>query len=210
MKDRTGGEDGLPNDVAVIPTRYTCRKSRTTYFTPSNFTEETMTASASPPACKISRSFVYGLRLGELYSGQALYCLHGGGQGSREKDAGHVIVYGASSLGVIHDLVTNTQKFFDKHDDELTCITVDPSCNYVLSGQLGAYRVSWLGWYIFVVGITSFAHHIITINRQVSSTVPLGRTHRRICERDRQRLLFSSSVCCYFQPRHCLRVCCWL
>jgi hypothetical protein len=139
VKDRTGGGEGLPNEVAPIPTRYTCSKSRTTYFTPSNFDEGVMKASAAPPACEVTRDHVFGLRLGEMYSGQALYCLHGGGQGSREKDAGHVIVYGASSLGVVHDLVSNTQLFFDKHDDELTCITVDPSCNYVLSGQLGGF-----------------------------------------------------------------------
>lgn len=138
VRDRTGGGDGLPNDIAPPPTRYTCSKSRTTYFTPSQFSEDMMKASAAPPACTVTRDHVYGLRLGEMYSGQALYCLHGGGQGSRAKDAGHVLVYGASSLGVVHDLVTNTQIFFDKHDDELTCITVDPSCNYVLSGQLGA------------------------------------------------------------------------
>ena len=70
-----------------------------------------MKASAAPPACEVTRDHVYGLRLGEMYSGQALYCLHGGGQGSRERDAGHVIVYGASSLGVVHDLVTNKQIF---------------------------------------------------------------------------------------------------
>ena len=137
VKDRTGGGDGLPNAVAPLPTRYTCSKSRTTYFTPSNFSEDGMKVSAALPACDVERDYVYGLRLGELYSGQALYCMHGGGQGSREREAGHVVVYGASSLGVVHDLVTNTQIFFDKHDDELTCITVDPSCNYVLSGQLG-------------------------------------------------------------------------
>lgn len=138
VKDRTGGEDGLPNAVAPIPSRFTCGKSRTTYFTPSNFTEDVMKSSAALPACDVTRDYVFGLRLAELYSGQAMYCLHGGGQGSREREAGHVVVYGASSLGVVHDLVTNTQIFFDKHDDELTCITVDPSCNYVLSGQLGA------------------------------------------------------------------------
>ena len=141
VKDRSGGGDGLPNDVAPIPTRYTCSKSRTTYFTPSNFTEDVMKVSASNPACDITRDHVYGLRVNELYSGQALYCLHGGGQGSREEDAGHVIVYGASSMGVVHDLVSNTQLFFDKHDDELTCITVDPSCSYVLSGQLGEWFI---------------------------------------------------------------------
>jgi hypothetical protein len=108
---------------------------------------------------------VYGLRLAELYSGQALYCLHGGGQGSREKEQGHIVVYGASSLGVIHDLVTNTQLFFDKHDDELTCITVDPSCNYVLSGQLGQSVSQGVSqaviWSLYVSCILLLIHYAI-------------------------------------------------
>lgn len=113
--------------------RYICSKSRTTLAKPTNFDINSLTVSATPPACNLQREFIYGLRLSELYSGNAIYAATGPLWSQGE----HKVIYGASSLGVVHDLSTNTQIFFDGHDDELTCISIDPTCTYVLTGQLG-------------------------------------------------------------------------
>jgi hypothetical protein len=116
-----------------VQERYICSKSRTTLSKPTNFDVKYLTASATLPACNLRRDFIFGLRLAQLYSGNAVYCASGPCWSEGE----HKIIYGASSMGVVHDLSTNTQIFFDKHDDELTCISIDPTCTYVLTGQLG-------------------------------------------------------------------------
>ena len=132
--DKTAGQ-ALPNEVSLsdVKEKYVCSKSRTTYMTPTNFTVENLQTSASPPSCEITRSHVFGLRVAELYSGKGLHCLraHEGDKAQR------YLVYAASSLGVVHDIASNTQKFFDGHSDEITCISVDPTSTFVVTGQLG-------------------------------------------------------------------------
>lgn len=134
VRDKTGGQ-ALPNEVSIsdVKEKYVCTKSRTTYLRPTNFTVDALQASATPPNCEIARSHVFGLRVAELYSGKGLHCLqpHEGDKASR------LLVYAASSLGVVHDVASNTQKFFDGHSDEITCINVDPTSTFVVTGQLG-------------------------------------------------------------------------
>jgi len=135
VKDKSGDGNNLPNEstTLTVKDKYICSKSRTTYLTPTTFTVEDLQASACPPACKVNRSYVFGLRLADLYSGQGIHCLPPIGRGDRQR----VLVYAASSMGVVHDLSSNTQIFFDKHSDELTCINIDRSGTYALTGQLG-------------------------------------------------------------------------
>jgi hypothetical protein len=128
------GAPPLPtaNTISAVPEKFICRKSRTTYTTPTNFTAAQMQISATPPACRIKRRFVYGLQLKSLYSGPAFHCLK-----AAKEDRSRVVVYAASALGVIHNLSTNDQVYFDGHTDEITCLSVDPSGTYVVSGQIG-------------------------------------------------------------------------
>lgn len=132
--DKTGGQ-ALPNEVSLadVKEKYVCSKSRTTYQKPTNFTVEDLQASATEPACTVTRNHLFGLRVSELYSGKALHCLqsHPGDKAQR------YVVYAASSLGVVHDVASNTQVFFDGHSDEITCISVDPTSTFVVTGQLG-------------------------------------------------------------------------
>ena len=133
--DKNTGGDTLPMAVTLsdVKEKYVCSKSRTTYTKPTNFTVEDLQASAAPPSCEITRNHIFGLRVSELYSGRGLHCLreHEGDKGQR------YLVYAASSLGVVHDMTSNTQKFFDGHSDEITCISVDPTSTFVVTGQLG-------------------------------------------------------------------------
>ena len=50
---------------------------------------------------------------------------------------GATIVYAAASLGIVHNLATNKQLFFDAHDDDVTCITVSNDGLYAATGQMG-------------------------------------------------------------------------
>lgn len=47
------------------------------------------------------------------------------------------IVYGAGSLGIVHNLAANTQTFFEGHDSDITCITVSSDGRYAATGCAG-------------------------------------------------------------------------
>ena len=113
-----------------VKQKYICSKSRMTYLTPSGFDSSVLAISSQPPQCSVRRGFVMGLRT-EIYSGDAVTCLNSSAGGDR------VIAYAASSLGIVHNLTTNTQMHFEAHDDEITCFTIDPSNTLAASGQLG-------------------------------------------------------------------------
>lgn len=49
---------------------------------------------------------------------------------------GATLVYSAAGLGVVHDLATNSQLFFDGHEDDVTCVTVSPDGTYAATGQV--------------------------------------------------------------------------
>ena len=52
------------------------------------------------------------------------------------------IVYTAGKYGVVYTKDGNTQTFFDKHDDDITCLDVDgPSGRFAASGQRGVSGV---------------------------------------------------------------------
>lgn len=52
-----------------------------------------------------------------------------------------LLVYSSAALGVVHDLKTNTQVFFDEHTDDVTCLALCPQMyqgNFlVATGQMG-------------------------------------------------------------------------
>jgi hypothetical protein len=54
------------------------------------------------------------------------------------ESAGDRVVYSSAALGVVHDLVTGEQSFFEGHTDDISCITMAPgSLGLVATGQVG-------------------------------------------------------------------------
>jgi hypothetical protein len=47
------------------------------------------------------------------------------------------IVYNAAGLGVVYDVKSNTQKFFDLHIDDVTAIDYCEATGNVATGELG-------------------------------------------------------------------------
>lgn len=117
---------------SFIPEKFICSKSRTTYLKPTYLTEKHLEASGNSPSCNLTKSFVFGFKLVDLYSGPKFYCLK-----PVKENQHRIIVYTTASLGIIHNLTTNTQNYFEGHTDDITCFNVDSSSNYVVSGQLG-------------------------------------------------------------------------
>lgn len=58
----------------------------------------------------------------------------GGGAQQRQDNR---VVYAGGALGIVHDLASNTQDFFDGHDDDVTCISVSPDGSLAATGQVG-------------------------------------------------------------------------
>ena len=112
-----------------IPLRFTTRKSRTALATPSAFNLSTIEQSARPPPYECVKDHIFGLQC-NLHSGNALLPY----PGSR----GDKVVYAAAAVGIVHDLVTGKQCFFEEHDDDITCIAVAPgTIGLAATGQLG-------------------------------------------------------------------------
>lgn len=114
------------------PRRLICSKSRTSYLTPSYFPPKLLKQSDSLPPVSVSKHYVFGFRSKELYSGSPIHCLP-----PIRSECNHVVIYSAASLGVIHDLTLNAQSYFEGHTDDITCLSLDRSGMYVVSGQLG-------------------------------------------------------------------------
>jgi hypothetical protein len=123
-----------------VPGKFICSKSRTTYLTPTYFTRQHLKLSNAPPRQRISKKFVIGFSWKNLYSGTPLHCLP-----PSRTNTNHRIIYPAASLGVIHDLTSNTQSYFEGHTDDITCLDVDPSGTYAITGQLGMHRADQYG-----------------------------------------------------------------
>lgn len=127
------GPENLPNPptrntVPELQDKFIFPKSQNTLVKPSGYTGKDLLSSAALPACTVRRSFAFGVRLPkDLYSGQAI---HTSSDGS--------LIYAAASLGVIHKISDMTHSFFDEHDCEITCINIDFSGRYVVTGQTGA------------------------------------------------------------------------
>ncbi|EQC41165.1 hypothetical protein SDRG_01142 [Saprolegnia diclina VS20] len=47
------------------------------------------------------------------------------------------IVYHVAALGVVYDSSTNTQTFFEGHDDDIVCLALHPNGSCVATGQMG-------------------------------------------------------------------------
>ena len=47
------------------------------------------------------------------------------------------LVYTSGGTGIVHNLATNSQLFFDGHEDDITCVTVSQDGSYAATGQMG-------------------------------------------------------------------------
>ncbi len=65
-----------------------------------------------------------------VYTGTRGTTAGGGGRGS----TGCSVVYAAAALGVVHDLATNTQHFFDGHTDDVSCLCLSGDGRLAASG----------------------------------------------------------------------------
>jgi hypothetical protein len=135
-----------------MPLRFVSNKSRSALVVPSHIDPvAAVNRSNSLPPYDLVRRHVFGMSATQ-YSGNALYALPstpttfhtggaGGGYGAGGGGGGGgvgggssrsnpdfidpaCIVYAAAGLGVVHDLSSNKQHFFEGHDDDITCITV--------------------------------------------------------------------------------------
>ena len=50
---------------------------------------------------------------------------------------GATVVYATAGMGVVHNLRTNTQLFYDGHKDDITCITISVDGALVATGCMG-------------------------------------------------------------------------
>jgi hypothetical protein len=135
-----------------VPRLLQYKNCNSTVSPPSQWNPKDMTRSALEPKAKLSLAHVYGYR-GTHDSANLFYIPGGGGgggrKGSRNSKGGKgsrgggggrsELAYYTAAAGVVLDTHENTQRFFLGHDDEITCLTVDPSGRYIATGQLGKY-----------------------------------------------------------------------
>ena len=51
---------------------------------------------------------------------------------------GDRVIYSSAALGIVHNLITGEQNFFEGHTDDISCITLAPgSLGLVATGQVG-------------------------------------------------------------------------
>ena len=113
----------IPHDR--IPKRITYKQSKTPVQPPSDWDPRDITRSAQLPEKGLELEFVYGCE------GQSI------GPCSCFNRQGH-LVYMVAALGVVYDVGTHTQRFFAGHDDDMTCLAIDPTGSKIVSGQMGS------------------------------------------------------------------------
>jgi WD40 repeat protein len=107
--------------IDEVPLRFLSRKSRTSLTAPSNFDTSLLMRSSKLPEFEIVREHAYGMSC-SIASGNIVNSLANTGRNnSGRKDT---IVYASAALGIVHDLSTNKQDFFDFHADDVTCISI--------------------------------------------------------------------------------------
>lgn len=75
-----------------------------------------------------------------MYSGHLIHAVPSAVLGNtkivgREND--NVMIYATSAIGVVHNVKTNTQSFFEGHTDDVCCISMSLDGHTVATGQVG-------------------------------------------------------------------------
>ncbi|OQS03517.1 microtubule-associated protein, partial [Thraustotheca clavata] len=79
---------------------------------------------SQPPSTTLKRSHVYGYQA-QNASNNVRYLNN------------NRIVYHVAALGIVYDPVSNSQHFFEGHDDDIVCLALHPNGNYIATGQMG-------------------------------------------------------------------------
>lgn len=182
-----------PSDIRLnnIPKRFITRKCRTAYPTPSNFSLSTLQQSASPPSVVCRKDNVHGCNVTGLYAGSPLHRVASGRGGLG------CVVYVTAALGLVHNLDTNEQLFFEGHNDDISCVNTSTSSSggeeageWIATGQMGkrSYVCIWqpfgderlplpafqkIGEGYFSRGVCAVALSPQVVNSKTRSTQPL-------------------------------------
>jgi hypothetical protein len=103
---------------------------KSTVFRPSNFDE--IKYDKTEPTTDLELEFIYGYAgfsptvVGDLHGDQNIFYLANG-----------EMIYPASAVIVMYNPKDHTQRFFDKHDDDVSGIAIHPDGEIVASGQVG-------------------------------------------------------------------------
>jgi WD40 repeat protein len=99
----------------------------------STIDSATLNRSNQLPAFKCIRDHVFGVSASRQ-TDSAIVSIASGVPTSDKDDC---LIYSAAALGVVHDLKTNRQAFFDTHTDDISCLAVCKALRLVASGQVG-------------------------------------------------------------------------
>ena len=117
--------DGL----VTVPLRFLSRKSRTVLTAPSNFDVNLYKRSSAAPNLFFFREFVYGMSSTNHTSNQFFAI-----PSSSSRSSNTTLIYAAAGLGIVHDLASNSQQYFEGHDNDITCITMSPDGTLAATG----------------------------------------------------------------------------
>ena len=121
-------EDRIYDKLSVERLDYPECKS--TVFRPSNFDE--IKYNQTEPSTDLELEFIYGYAgfsptvVGDLHGDQNIFYLRNG-----------EMIYPASAVIVMYDPTDHTQRFFDKHDDDVSGMCIHPDGEIVATGQVG-------------------------------------------------------------------------
>lgn len=126
--------DSLANTAAVtVPLRFISRKSRTALTAPSNFELNHLKKSASPPNITCDKEYIFGMS-NSISSGSMIHAVPAGGSKA-------ILIYAAAGVGVVHELTSNQQIFYEGHGDDITCIAVTPDGSMAATGSCGSHEL---------------------------------------------------------------------
>ena len=125
-------EDRIYDHLSVERLDYPECKS--TVFRPTDFDERSAGGeyNKTKPETSLELEFIYGYAgfsptvVGDLHGDQNIFYLESG-----------ELLYPASAVIVIYDPSDHTQRFFDKHDDDVSGICIHPDGEIVATGQVG-------------------------------------------------------------------------
>eukprot|EP01035_Chromulina_nebulosa_P020489 gene20489-26582_t len=113
-----------------VALRFVNHKTRSALRPPASYSSEWVNKSSKLPDYELKREHVFGMS-SSIQSGQSFQIIPV--KLNNKTNINDVtIVYSTASLGVIHNLQSNQQTFFDKHSNDITAIAIS------IDGQLAA------------------------------------------------------------------------